>query len=77
MADAAPKKLETIVLTKQKPLTKILKKPVLRIHKKLGNMSRVVWAEESKTGLRFEIRSSYDYVPTRPQLITDGQSSCK
>ena len=39
-------------------------------------MPRVVWAEESKTGLRFEIRPSYDAVPTRSQFVTDGQSSC-
>ena len=36
----------------------------------------VVWAEESKNGLRFEIGPHYDAVPTRPQLVTRGQSSC-
>ena len=40
-------------------------------------MSRVVRAEESKTGVRFEIGPSYDVVPTRSQLLTDGQSSCR
>ena len=39
-------------------------------------MPHVVWAEESKTGLGFEIRSSYDDAPTTSQCITDGQSSC-
>ena len=39
-------------------------------------LPRVVWAEESKNGLRFEIGPSYDVVPTRSQLVTHGQSSC-
>ena len=39
-------------------------------------MPRVVWAEESKNGLRFEIEPSYDVVPTTPQCPSDGQSSC-
>ena len=39
-------------------------------------MPRVVWAEESKTGLRFEIGPSYDAVSTRSQLVTHRQSSC-
>ena len=38
-------------------------------------MPHVVWAEESKNGLRFEIRPSYDVVPTRSQLVTHAQSS--
>ena len=40
-------------------------------------LPRVVWAEESKNRLRFEIKPSYDVVPTRSQLVTHGQSSCK
>ena len=39
-------------------------------------MPRVVWAEESKTSLGFEIRPSYDDVLTRSQCVTDEQSSC-
>ena len=39
-------------------------------------MPRVVWAEESKNGIIFEIWPSYDVVPARSQLVTDGQSSC-
>ena len=57
------------------------------IHKKLvkrarflvflkNNFSRVVWAEESKNGIRFEIGPSYDDVPTTSQCLTDGQPSC-
>ena len=44
--------------------------------KKSSNMPHVVWAEESKIGLRFEIRPSYDGLPTRSQRPSDGQSSC-
>ena len=40
-------------------------------------MPRVVWAEESKNGLRFGIGPSYDVVPTTPQCLYDGQSSCR
>ena len=39
--------------------------------KKLSTSPHVVWAEESKTGLRFEIGPSYDIVPMRSQLLTD------
>ena len=41
-----------------------------------STLPRVVWAKESKTGLRFEIGPSYDDIPTKSQLVTDGQSSC-
>ena len=45
--------------------------------KKSSTLPRVVWAEESKNGLRFEIEPScYGAVPTRSQLVTRGQSSC-
>ena len=50
--------------------------PVLRFHKTSSNMPRVVWAEESKTALGFEIRPSYDDVPTTSQCATIWQSSC-
>ena len=40
-------------------------------------MPRVVWVEESKNGLKFEIGPNHDDVPTRAQLLTDRQSSCK
>ena len=43
---------------------------------KSRNMPRVVWAAKSKTGLGFEIRASYDDIPTTSQCATDGQSSC-
>ena len=39
-------------------------------------MTDVVWAEESKNGLRFEIRPSYDDAPTMSPCQADGQSSC-
>ena len=39
-------------------------------------MTRVVWAEESKNGLRFEIGPSCYDVQTRSQLQTDRQFSC-
>ena len=39
-------------------------------------MTDVVWAEESKNGLRFEIRPSYDDAPTTSLCQADGQSSC-
>ena len=39
-------------------------------------MPCVVWAEEPKTGLGFEIGPSYDVVPTRSELVNEGQSSC-
>ena len=37
----------------------------------------VVWAEESKNSLRFEIQPSYDDVLTTYQCLTNGQSSCR
>ena len=56
---------------------KLRNKPVLRFYeKKSSTLLSVVWAEESKNGLSFEIRPSYDGVPTRSQLVTHGQSSC-
>ena len=39
-------------------------------------MPCVVWAEESKTGLGFEIELSYGNVPTTSQCATAWQSSC-
>ena len=41
------------------------------LRKKSSNMPRVVWAEESKNGLRFEIGPSYGDVQTRSQYATD------
>ena len=46
------------------------------LRKKSSNIPRVVWAEESKNGPRFESWLSYDDVQTMSQLVTDGQSSC-
>ena len=39
-------------------------------------MPRVVWAEESKTGLGFEIGPSHGDVPTTSQCVAAWQSSC-
>ena len=39
-------------------------------------MPRVVWARESKTGLRFEIGPSYDGFPTASQCATAWQFRC-
>ena len=49
-----------------------------RFYKKIKYVAlcNVVWVEESKNGIRFKIRPSYDVVPTMSQLVTDGQSSC-
>ena len=52
-------------------------RPFLGFTKKSNTLPRVVWVEESKNGLRFEIGPSYDVVPTRSQLVTDGQFSCR
>ena len=51
---------------------------ILRFYEKIpSNIPRhVVWAEESKNSLRFEIRPSYDGVPMASICLTDGQSSC-
>ena len=34
-------------------------------------MPRVVWAEEFKAGLGFEIGTSYDDVPTRSECVSN------
>ena len=52
-------------------------RPFLGFTKKSSALPRVVCAEESKTGLRFEIGPSHDVVQTRSKLVTDRQSSCK
>ena len=39
-------------------------------------MPRVVWAEESKNGLGFELGPSYDDVSTTSKFLFDRQSSC-
>ena len=39
-------------------------------------MPHVVWAQESKIGLGFEIGFSYDDIPTTSQCATDGKSTC-
>ena len=65
------------MLTKIKKRENWSNETVFRFYKKKSStLPRVVWAEESKTGLRFEIRPSYDVVQMRSQLVTDGQSSC-
>ena len=47
------------------------------LRKKSSTLPRVVWAEESKNGLRFEIGPSYDDVPMTSQCPTDEQPSCR
>ena len=46
------------------------------LRKKSSTIPLVVWAEESKNGLRFLIGPSYDGLPTRSQCPSGGQSSC-
>ena len=41
-------------------------RPFLDFTKKSSILPRVVWAEESKNGLRFEIGPSYDNISTTP-----------
>ena len=56
---------------------KLHNEPVLRIYeKKSSTFPGVVWAEEPKNSLRFEIRPSYDGVPEPSNSPSDGQSSC-
>ena len=51
-------------------------RPFLGFTKKVKYIAPcVVWAEESKNGLRFEIGPSYDDVPAMFQCVTGGQSS--
>ena len=65
--------------TKNKETRKLVKQNrfYVGLTKKSSTFPSVVWAEESRTGLKFEIGPSYDVVPTRSQLVTDGQSSCR
>ena len=49
--------------------------PFLGFTKKSSILPRVVWTEESKNDLRFEIGPSYDDVPTTSKCASDGQSS--
>ena len=49
----------------------------VEVLQKSSNMPRVVWTEESKTGLESEIGPRYDDVPTTSQCATAGQSSCR
>ena len=39
--------------------------------KKSSTLPRVVWVEESRNGIGFEIGPKYDDVPTMSQLLTD------
>ena len=52
------------------------KKPSFRFYKKTSTFPGVVWVEEFKNCLGFEIGPNYDDVTTRSQLLTDRQSSC-
>ena len=51
--------------------------PFLGFTKRTSTSSNVVWVEESKNGLQFEIGPYYGDVPTRSQLLTDRQSICR
>ena len=44
--------------------------------KKTSTLPHVVWVEESKNSLGFEIEPNYDDVPMRSQCATEEQSSC-
>ena len=57
-------------------MQKQVKQAIFWVLQKKSTLSRVVWAEKSKTGLGFEIGPNYDNVPTRSQLLADRQSSC-
>ena len=48
--------------------------PFLVLTKKSSMLPCVVWAEESKNGLGFEIGPNYDDFPTRSQCLIEGQS---
>ena len=45
------------------------------LQKTSSNIPNVVWADESKNGLRFETEPSYDSAPTLSQYATAWQSS--
>ena len=47
------------------------------LRKKSSTITDVVWTEESKNGLQFEIRPSYDDAPMTSHFVTDGKSSCR
>ena len=58
----------------QKKTQKLAKHARFEVYQNKRNVPRVVWAEESKNGLGFEIGPSFDDVPTTSQCVTDGQS---
>ena len=61
---------------KTPPTRRVVKRVHFEVLQNISsNMTRVVWPEESETGLGFEIKPSYDNVPTTSQLVTDRQSS--
>ena len=43
----------------------------------MSTLPRVVWVEEPKTGLMFEIGPSYGDLPTPSHFVTEGQFSCR
>ena len=45
---------------------------ILKFWKKSSNTPPVVWVEESKNGLGFEIGLSYANVPATSECVTDG-----
>ena len=52
---------------------KLRNEPVFRFYeKKSSTFACVVWAEESKNGLGFEIRPSYDGFQSRPTVYLMG-----
>ena len=48
-----------------KKTQKLVKRSRSQVLQKTSTLLRVVWVEESKNGLRFEIEPNYDDVPTR------------
>ena len=57
-------------------MLKLAKRACFEVLQKTSNTIRVIWSEESKTGLGFEIGPSYDDVPITSQCATILQSSC-
>ena len=48
--------------------------PIFRLYKKLITFPCVVWSEESKSGLGFEVEPSYGNVPTRSHPASSAQT---
>ena len=64
------------MLTKQLKMKSRQTSQFLGFTKNASTLPSVVWDEESKNGLEFEIGPTYEDVPMRSQLLTDRQFSC-